>query len=491
MMRGKKVSGVACRVSGLRFLVLLLLLAPGTWHPAPAFGQSQPYRVGNLSNIRFADGFPGSTATAKQDAAVTDIGSGPGIVVVPPGIGNDNATTYPNRIGILDLRQTTDIVGTSTTDPDRSPLFLIEHQLGDLEAKPLTGTVTLTNGSTAVTGVGTAFHAQLEVAPGVVHVGRSVKLNADGTTCWAEVSRVTDDTHATLAGNYPCAGGSAAASYAISHLTLGVHLVLTAGTPNTRASGDGVGFTVVGNRSGGMRPLFGMNSNISYSTKDANATAMALELDMTNNTGTDDSVSIHSTHALVIDSAGANRPVSGIYVFRSQAGGEFQRGLWIDNAFNDAGIFVKGATKHAVFQPTVDNSSPQLVGQNTALATVWSINNDGSASFTGPFRVGRGIVPGLNPVPFSSTPTFDASLGNTQKITLTGSVTSSTLANATTGETINFVICQDSTGTHTFVWPTNVKGGMTIGSTLSTCSAQSFIFDGSNAYALSAGMTNM
>ena len=97
----------------------------------------------------------------------------------------------------------------------------------------------------------------------------------------------------------------------------------------------------------------------------------------------------------------------------------------------------------------------------------------------------------VNTVTFSATPTFDASLGNTQKITLTGNVTSSTLSNAATGQTINFVICQDGTGSRTFVWPTNVLGGMTIGSTLSKCSAQDFIFDGTNAYALSAGVTNM
>jgi len=98
---------------------------------------------------------------------------------------------------------------------------------------------------------------------------------------------------------------------------------------------------------------------------------------------------------------------------------------------------------------------------------------------------------GLKVVTFSATPTFNARDGNTQKITLTGNVTSSTLSNATMGEQIHFLICQDGTGSRTFVWPTNVKGGMTIGATLSTCSAQNFIFDGTNAYALSAGVTNM
>ncbi len=105
--------------------------------------------------------------------------------------------------------------------------------------------------------------------------------------------------------------------------------------------------------------------------------------------------------------------------------------------------------------------------------------------------VSGSIVSDLNSATFSATPAFDASLGNTLKITLAGNVTSSTLSNASAGQTINFLVCQDATGSRTFVWPTNVKGGMTVGGTASTCSAQGFIFDGTNAYAVSPGVTNM
>jgi hypothetical protein len=105
--------------------------------------------------------------------------------------------------------------------------------------------------------------------------------------------------------------------------------------------------------------------------------------------------------------------------------------------------------------------------------------------------VGSRVVAGLNVVTFSATPTFDASLGNTQKITLSNNVTSSALSNAATGQTLSFVVCQDSTGGRTFVWPSNVLGGVTIGSTASKCSVQDFIFDGTNAYAVSPGVTNM
>lgn len=136
---------------------------------------------------------------------------------------------------------------------------------------------------------------------------------------------------------------------------------------------------------------------------------------------------------------------------------------------------------------TVTNNYGLYVDAQTAGASNYSIFTAGTA----PAQFGGAVISGLNTVTFSSTPTFDARLGNTQKITLTGNVTSSTLSNATAGEQVNFIICQDATGSRTFTWPSNVKGGMTIGSTASRCNAQNFIFDGTNAYALSSGVTNM
>jgi hypothetical protein len=137
--------------------------------------------------------------------------------------------------------------------------------------------------------------------------------------------------------------------------------------------------------------------------------------------------------------------------------------------------------------------APAISGTG-AITNLWSFKGEvgaGIAEIADGIRTAKSIISGVNTVTFSATPTFNASLGNTQKITLTGNVTSSTLSNAGTGQSINFIICQDATGSRTFVWPTTVKGGMTIGSTLSTCSAQDFIFDGTNAYAVSSGVTNM
>jgi hypothetical protein len=95
-----------------------------------------------------------------------------------------------------------------------------------------------------------------------------------------------------------------------------------------------------------------------------------------------------------------------------------------------------------------------------------------------------GAATGLTSVSFSATPVFDASTTNGFTMTLTGNVTSSTLSNATSGQTITFTLCQDGTGSRSFVYPTNVKNGQSILSTASKCSRQSFLFDGTNANAI-------
>ncbi len=59
---------------------------------------------------------------------------------------------------------------------------------------------------------------------------------------------------------------------------------------------------------------------------------------------------------------------------------------------------------------------------------------------------GTTMLPPLITVSFSATTTFDASLGDTIEIKLTGTVTSSTLSNATAGQTLNFIIFQNATG---------------------------------------------
>ena len=643
-----------------------------------------------LNNFRFADQFPGSSGTAKQDAAIADFGANPGVVIVAPGVGPGNATAYSNSVPVLDLRQTTDLIDGVTADPSRPPAILLEHQLGDVTTRPYSGTVTLTPGSTSVTGVNT--HFLTEIGPNnpllfPTHLGRSIKLDSDGSNAWAEVASVTDDTHATLAVGYPGTGGTGPASYFITQLTFMIHNIANAGTPNTAAGGESVGMSVISERTGGTRSVWGANFNTTYYTPTAanQAFAMPLEIDLGNYSGVDDPAGA-STIGLDIVSAGPNRPGAGISILASKPNNGFQRGIFVAN-WGETGLLLNGAQDHLRFYTgAAPNSNAQIGGRNAAYTDyIWRINNDGSgifpatvnfnggigstgglaltsgangnitltpngsggvsipatngdarmyfqtgppvssfsaanqaypggasnnvgclnvpaskgvcflalaennvpnSTFTGSYGVvastaatgtrpivnaiegdaysqgasnismlagvtgyaeqdgggtitnmaslnavtnvktagtvtnnyglyvedesgigtnnygvytagpapssfGGAVISGLNTVAFSATPTFDASRGNTQKIVLTGSVPSSSLANAAPGEQINLIICQDGTGSRTFVWPSNVKGGMTIGTTASKCSAQTFVFDGTNAYAQSGGMTNM
>ena len=109
-----------------------------------------------------------------------------------------------------------------------------------------------------------------------------------------------------------------------------------------------------------------------------------------------------------------------------------------------------------------------------------------SASFNAPVILPGAIVP-ATVISFSTTPTFTAALGSALQLTLTGNVSSSTLSGAVAGEFILFRILEDGAGSHTFVWPTNVKGAMDIVTTANTVNQQLFYYDGTNAYAVAPG----
>ncbi len=96
----------------------------------------------------------------------------------------------------------------------------------------------------------------------------------------------------------------------------------------------------------------------------------------------------------------------------------------------------------------------------------------------------------LTTVTFSATPTFTRSSQIQQwQITLTGNVTSSTLSGAQVADIFIFNICQDATGSRTFVPPTGFSQMARISSTASACTKQTFYWDGSNAIAVTPGVS--
>jgi hypothetical protein len=68
-----------------------LLLAGNCQQPTGG-AQTQPYRIANLSNVRFADGFAGADWAAKINAADADIGNGGGTILVPSSVAGTAST---------------------------------------------------------------------------------------------------------------------------------------------------------------------------------------------------------------------------------------------------------------------------------------------------------------------------------------------------------------------------------------------------------------
>ena len=126
-------------------------------------------------------------------------------------------------------------------------------------------------------------------------------------------------------------------------------------------------------------------------------------------------------------------------------------------------------------------------------AVTWFIDNtvtppNLSASYN---NLANGLT-AVNPVVFSATPVFDASLGNVQEITLTNNVTSFTIINPTAGQVMTLIWLQDSSGGHAVAGvPATLRGFTTPGTTLSTYSAQSFAWDGAAWVATSTGVQNV
>ena len=108
---------------------------------------------------------------------------------------------------------------------------------------------------------------------------------------------------------------------------------------------------------------------------------------------------------------------------------------------------------------------------------------------------GSGSTTAYTTVTYSATPTFTVTPSTAVQdfqITLTGAVTSSTLAtgSATNGQDIAFIICQDGTGGWTFSWPPNVYNASLIDPTASACTRQVFRWSGSQAIAVAPAISD-
>lgn len=102
---------------------------------------------------------------------------------------------------------------TSLLDLDAAPFAFTFGAYNDGPKTALTGVVTLTNGSAAMGGAGSAFLTELAV-------GAIVQLDADAPGSYAQVLSVASDTAATLTAPYTGAGGTGAGSKRRMNVTL-------------------------------------------------------------------------------------------------------------------------------------------------------------------------------------------------------------------------------------------------------------------------------
>jgi len=85
------------------------------------------------------------------------------------------------------------------------------------------------------------------------------------------------------------------------------------------------------------------------------------------------------------------------------------------------------------------------------------------------------IAASAETVTFSATPTFSAAT-RASIITLSGNVTSFTLAVGADGQEKTLEFCQNATGGYTVAGPSNVHGFFTVGTAASKCSSQHFTY---------------
>lgn len=137
---------------------------------------------------------------------------------------------------------------------------------------------------------------------------------------------------------------------------------------------------------------------------------------------------------------------------------------------------------------TLPDSTDTFVG----LAATQTLTNKSIAGT----EVNSGVIAqaqlnAVNAVASSATPTFNLASGNIQTFTATSNVTSITITNIAVG-VYTFYLCENATGGFTWpAWPASVHGEFSPGTTLSTCSIQSFVSpDGTHLYATSTGIIN-
>jgi hypothetical protein len=161
------------------------------------------------------------------------------------------------------------------------------------------------------------------------------------------------------------------------------------------------------------------------------------------------------------------------------------------SATNGYPLISQGSSAYPVFG-LVPNAG--LLYSGITFASAGCITSSGTISLGGTYTptntcVGYAGVANTTP---GTSPTWTLQNGDISW-TLSASATATvTIVTADKWAYHTAQICQPSSGgPYTLSWPSNVHGGMTVGTTASKCSTQTFeSYDGANLYATGAGALN-
>lgn len=380
-----------------------------TWTGVQTY--TQPVGQVNINGLIFPNEYTGSTATIKQDAAISGLSGAIGVLYDTPLLSCGEPTSIPNNVLIIDYRQCTDIVpgapNGSTTRPARPQLVLTQQRLGEFDEIPLTGTVTIPNDgvSTGITGVGTLYNSELSI---IHYLTPVIRLSSASTSnCWIPISANIDNTNVTAAGVIPIGcGGTGPAVMMRGQLGQGCNTILSGGYPNTQAMGEYSCYQGIIHRTAGERGIYGANYSLRYDTPatDKQGQAYVFEGDLLNASGVDD-VNSNNSYGIYNVSAGTNLVGTGLFISSTNTTNLWRRGIYV-NRFHDIGILVQDNSLSGglpLFEgiPYANDTNAQIVGRNASnLSNVWRINNDGSNSF-----------PSLNITQTLSEPSVEGTMG--------------------------------------------------------------------------------
>lgn len=178
-----------------------------------------------------------------------------------------------------------------------------------------------------------------------------------------------------------------------------------------------------------------------------------------------------NTYKFIAWSAGGTNCATGVQQWSvDQVPGD----EWIGGTISGATITNSTITDSTIDSSTIGGTTPAPVN-----ATYFNgpIGTSGGTPAPGVFSEIAGTIDQMS---YAASPVFNAGAYTVFTMTLTGDVSSSTVSGGLTSQFIQFNICQDSAGEHTFVWPTNFVNAPSIPSPASTCASPMFFYDGSN-----------